>query len=67
MIIPQECYECKYYRTLDPEECSKYCKVCAVNREEASPKIQMTHNYKYKQEVKNGEHYTRMGTHKSFS
>ena len=43
MIMPQECYECKYYRTLDPEECSKYCKVCAVNREEDSPKIHKTH------------------------
>lgn len=34
MIIPQECYECKYYRELDPEECSKYCEVCEITKKE---------------------------------
>ena len=32
MIMPQECYVCKFYKTLNPEECSKYCESCAINK-----------------------------------
>jgi len=26
--MPSYCLKCKYYKTLNPEECSKYCKKC---------------------------------------
>ena len=28
MIMPTICLKCKYYKTLNPDKCSKYCEKC---------------------------------------
>jgi len=36
VVFPQKCMDCKWFKTLDPEECSKHCDECKdelVNRE----------------------------------
>ena len=33
MIIQICCLKCKYFKTLNPEECSKYCKKCLKPKE----------------------------------
>jgi len=33
MILPVACLECKWFKTLNPIECSKHCEKCEIIKE----------------------------------
>lgn len=47
MLIPSICLKCKYYKTLSPDKCSKYCEKCKKVKEKVNKSQEIIEELKY--------------------